>query len=35
VRALKNPRCSPLKLPPDKFDEWKHFVMIFNAKDML
>ena len=35
VRAVKNPRCSPLKLPPDKYSEWKHFTMIFNAKDML
>lgn len=34
VRALKNPRCSPLRLPPDRYDVWKTFVFGFSAKDM-
>ncbi len=35
VRALRNPRCSPLKLPPGKYNEWKNTVMNFDPKDML
>jgi hypothetical protein len=34
VRALKNPVCSPLALPPEKYQEWKDTVMTFNPKDM-
>lgn len=35
MRALRNPRCSPFKLPPDKYAEWKSIVINFNPKDML
>ena len=35
LRALRNPRCSPFKLPPEKYDEWKSIVINFNPKDML
>ena len=35
VRAVLNPRCNPLKLPPDKYDLWKTFILNFNPKDML
>ena len=35
MRALRNPRCTPLELPPDKYEEWKDTVLTFNPKDML
>jgi DNA invertase Pin-like site-specific DNA recombinase len=34
LRALKNPRCSPLRLPPDRYDVWQSFVFGFSTKDM-
>jgi hypothetical protein len=34
IRALKNPRCSPLRLPPDRYDLWQTFVFGFSTKDM-
>jgi hypothetical protein len=30
-----NPQCSPLKLPPEKFDQWKTLELTFNPKDLL
>jgi hypothetical protein len=33
-RALLNPRCSPLKLPADKYDQWKSITLSFNPKDV-
>jgi type IV secretory pathway VirB10-like protein len=33
-RALFNPQCSPLKLPPQKYDEWQTFTITFNPKDL-
>lgn len=33
-RALRNPHCSPLKLPPDKYDQWQTFTITFDPKDM-
>jgi hypothetical protein len=33
-RALFNPQCSPLKLPPDKFDQWQTFTITFDPKDI-
>jgi hypothetical protein len=33
-RAVQNPRCSPLKLPADKYDEWKSITLSFNPKDV-
>jgi len=35
MRALRNPRCSPLKLPPNKYDEWQTFTIRFDPKDVL
>ncbi len=35
LRALKNPKCSPLELPADKYDEWKHIDFTFDPRDML
>src|SRR5216684_74774 len=34
IRALRNPRCSPLRLPPDRYDIWQKFVFGFSTKDM-
>jgi hypothetical protein len=34
MRALRNPRCQPLKLPPDKFDQWQTFTITFDPKDI-
>jgi hypothetical protein len=33
-RALFNPQCSPLKLPPEKYDEWQTFTITFDPKDL-
>lgn len=33
-RALLNPQCQPLKLPPDKYDQWQTFTITFDPKDM-
>lgn len=35
IRALQNPRCSPLKLPPEKYDQWKSFIFRFDPSDVL
>jgi outer membrane biosynthesis protein TonB len=35
VRAVRNPKCSPLELPADKYDEWKHIDFTFDPRDML
>jgi hypothetical protein len=34
IRALKNPQCSPLHLPPDRYDLWQTFVFGFSTRDM-
>ncbi len=34
LRAVLNPRCSPLKLPPEKYDEWQVMNLVFNPKEM-
>jgi hypothetical protein len=34
-RALFNPLCRPLRLPPDKYESWKEFVVAFSPKDLL
>jgi outer membrane biosynthesis protein TonB len=35
LRALRNPQCTPLKLPADKYNEWKHTVIMFDPSKML
>lgn len=35
LRSLRNPRCSPLKLPPEKYDQWKSIVINFDPQSML
>jgi hypothetical protein len=34
-RALRMPQCTPLALPPDKYDEWQSMTLTFDPKDML
>ena len=34
LRALRNPRCSPLALPPEKYQEWQETTFNFSPKDM-
>lgn len=33
-RAVMNPSCSPLKLPPEKYDQWKTTIIVFDPRDM-
>ena len=34
-RTFFNPRCTPLRLPTDKYEVWKDLVVSFNPKDIL
>jgi hypothetical protein len=34
-RAVFNPMCNPLALPPDKYEIWKDILIRFNPQDML
>ena len=34
-RAVRNPKCSPLKLPPDKYNEWREITMTFDPSKMV
>ncbi len=34
-RALLNPNCSTLNLPPEKYEQWKKFKYIFDPSNML
>ncbi|MBT5751963.1 MAG: energy transducer TonB [Rhodospirillaceae bacterium] len=34
LRAVKNPNCNPLKLPPEKYERWKTLTLRFNPKEM-
>ena len=33
-RAVLNPKCTPLKLPSEKFEQWKTMKLNFNPQDM-
>jgi hypothetical protein len=33
-RAVLNPRCHPLKLPPDKYEQWRTITFDFNPAEM-
>lgn len=33
-RAVLNPKCSPLKLPAEKYTQWKNITLRFNPKHM-
>lgn len=35
MRALLNAHCSPLKLPPEKYDAWKVTTITFDPREML
>lgn len=35
LRALRNPRCTPLDLPEDKYEEWKTITIRFDPRQML
>ena len=34
LRAVLNPRCNPLKLPPDKYQQWQTMTLIFDPRHM-
>jgi len=34
-RAVLNPQCSPLHVPPDKYEAWHKLDLFFNPKDLL
>lgn len=34
LRAVRDPRCSPLKLPDGKYNLWRDMIVNFNPKDM-
>ncbi len=34
LRAVRNPKCSPFDLPPDKYNIWNNTTVTFNPKDM-
>lgn len=35
ARAVNNPSCSPLNLPPGKYDQWKEITIKFDPREML
>ncbi|MCC7304649.1 MAG: energy transducer TonB, partial [Alphaproteobacteria bacterium] len=35
VRALRNPKCSPLPLPREKYNQWQTTVINFDPREML
>ena len=34
LRAVLNPHCNPLKLPPEKYQQWQNMVLIFDPIQM-
>lgn len=34
IWALKKPQCSPLNLPPEKYDIWREMTIVFDPKEM-
>jgi hypothetical protein len=34
MRAMRNPNCNPLNVPPDKYDQWKNMRIVFDPKEM-
>ena len=35
LRAVQNTRCSPLKLPVDKYERWKEMTLRFDPSQMV
>ncbi|NQU60988.1 MAG: hypothetical protein HQ512_07645 [Rhodospirillales bacterium] len=34
LRAVLNPRCNPLKLPPEKYQQWQNMILVFDPSQM-
>jgi hypothetical protein len=34
IRALRNPRCTPLRIPAEKYESWKSIIFNFDPRDM-
>jgi len=34
MRAMRNPNCNPLNVPPDKYDQWHEMRIVFDPKEM-
>ncbi len=34
MRAMRNPNCNPLNVPPDKYDQWHVMRIVFDPKEM-
>ena len=34
LRAVRNPICNPLKLPPEKYEKWKIMTLNFDPRHM-
>lgn len=34
MRALRNPNCTPLNVPPQKYDQWHQMRIVFDPKEM-
>lgn len=35
MRAVRDPQCSPLRLPPDKYNQWKEITIRFDPREIL
>jgi hypothetical protein len=35
LRAVRHQRCTPLDLPPDKYEQWKDMTVTFDPREML
>jgi hypothetical protein len=35
IRAINDPQCSPLLLPPDKYQQWKEITVRFDPREIL
>lgn len=35
MRAVRDPHCNPLELPPNKYDMWKEITVVFDPREML
>ena len=35
LRAIKHPMCTPLKLPPGKYDLWRHTKLTFDPHELV
>ena len=34
MRALRNPICTPLNVPPNKYSQWHQMTIVFDPKEM-